>query len=98
MAAASRRWAGRVTLRSSRAWGTVSAGAFSPQPAPQPDQEVVGQQGHGGVVVPAAPAAHLVVIQAQVVFALANDDLHGPRWTTSQLRVAQEVAGGALHS
>ena len=27
--------------------------------------------------MPAVPAAHLVMIQAQVVFGLANDDLYG---------------------
>ena len=77
-AAASRRWAGSVALSSCRTWGTVSAGVFSPHPAAEPDEEVLRQEGHGGVVVPAAPAAHLVVVQPQLLLRLLDGLLNHP--------------------
>jgi hypothetical protein len=55
------------TSHDRRTWGTVSAGAFSPQPTAEPGEEALRQQGHGGVVVPADPAAHLVVVQPQLL-------------------------------
>src|SRR5947208_12683256 len=78
IAAGSRRWAGSVTLSRRRTWGTVSAGVFPPQPAAESDEEVLRQERHGGVVVPAAPAAHLVVVQAQLVLRLLDGLLHRP--------------------
>ena len=68
--AASSRRRGSTTRSSSRTWGTVSAGDFIPQLEPQPDQEVVGQEGHRQVMMPADPAPHLVVIHAQFALAL----------------------------
>src|SRR5262245_7543179 len=78
IARASRRWAGSVTLSRWRTWGTVSAGTFPPQPAAEPDEEALGQQGHGGVVVPAAPAPHLVVVQPEFLLGLLDGLLHRP--------------------
>src|SRR4051794_30689830 len=78
MAAASRRWAGSVTLSRWRTCGTVSAGVSPPQPVAEPDEEALRQQRHGGVVVPAAPAAHLVVVQPQLGLRLLDGLLHRP--------------------
>src|SRR3954466_4389372 len=78
IAVASRRWAGRVTLSRWRTWGTVSAGVFFPQPAAEPDEEVLRQQGHGGVVVPAAPAPDLVVVEPQLLLGLLDGLLDWP--------------------
>ncbi len=61
---------GRTTLSSRWAWGSVSAGAFFPPPALEPHEEEMGQDDQGRVMVPAAPGAHLVVAQAQVLLAL----------------------------
>jgi transcriptional regulator with XRE-family HTH domain len=44
----------------------------------QPHQEVMGQDHQGHVVVPAAPEAALVVVQAQLVLALGEAALNGP--------------------
>src|SRR5437773_12575120 len=63
--AASSRRRGSTTRSSSRTWGTVSAGDFFPQLEPQPDQEVVGQEGHRQMMMPADPAPHLVLIHAE---------------------------------
>ena len=68
--AASSRRRGSTTRSSSRTWGTVSAGDFFPPLKPQPDQEVVGQEGQRQVMVPADPAAHFVLIHAQFALAL----------------------------
>lgn len=45
---------------------------------PQADQEMMEQHRHGGVMMPARPATDLVVIQAQLAFALFNSTLHRP--------------------
>ncbi len=78
MATASRRRAGSVTPSRRRTWGTVSAGVFLPQPAAEPDEEPLRQQGHGGVVMPAAPAPYLVVVQPQFALRLFDGPLDRP--------------------
>ena len=75
---ASRGWAGSVTDSNTRTCGTVSAGAIPPQSAAQPHQEVLGQQRHRQVMMPAHPAAHLVVGQPHLVLALLDGLLHRP--------------------
>src|SRR5262249_55131210 len=52
---------------------TVSAGFFFAQPQPLQDQEPQGQQRQRHVVVPAVPAAHLVVAQADLPLALLQE-------------------------
>src|SRR5918992_1153922 len=95
IAAGSRRWAGSVTLSRWRTWGTVNAGVFSPQPAAEPDEEVLRQERHGGVVVPAAPAAHLVVVQPQLLLALLDRLLHRPAQPEQpDQRLRRGVRGG----
>src|SRR3954452_7448947 len=95
IAVASRRWAGRVTLSSGRTWGTVSAGVFFPQPAAEPDEEVLRQQGHGGVVVPAAPAAHLVMVEPAFVLRLLAGLLDRPAQAQQpDQRLGRGVGGG----
>src|SRR5438093_8736104 len=63
---------GKTTCNRRRTCGTVNAADFFSQKAALPHQEVMRQQGHGHVVVPAAPAAHLIVIHPH--FALAFQD------------------------
>src|SRR5436309_10613801 len=58
------------SVKTARTWGTVSAGVFSPQPQPFGLQEPQGQQRQRHVVVPAHPAAHLVVRQPDLLLAL----------------------------
>ncbi len=95
IAAASRRWAGRVTLSRCRTWGTVSAGVFSPQPTAEPAEEALRQQGHGGVVVPAAPAPDLVVVQSQLLLGLLAGLLHRPAQAQEPgQRLGRGVGGG----
>src|SRR5690349_7158142 len=95
MARASRRWAGSVTLRRRRTCGTVSAGEFSPQPGAQPDEEVLGEQGHGGVVVPAAPAAHLVLVEPELVLRFLYGLLDRPAQAQQpDQRLGRRVGGG----
>ncbi len=73
------RWRrGSVMLRSRRTWGSVSAGAFFPQVAAEPHQEMMGEQRHRQVMMPAAPGAHFVVIHAKFVFALLDGLLDRP--------------------
>src|SRR5438477_1542674 len=52
-------WSSSVKI--ARTWGTVTAGVFPPQPQPLGLQEPQGQKRQRHVVVPAHPAAHLVV-------------------------------------
>src|SRR6266487_6486302 len=73
---------GSTTAKSWRTWGTVSAGDFFPQPAPQPDQEVMRQQTQGEVVMPADPAADFVVVHAQFALALQDGRLDRPAHPT----------------
>src|SRR5438132_10397459 len=56
-------------------WG-VRAGVFFSQPASIQRQEPQGQQRQGHVVVPADPAAHLVVAQADLALAFLQNFLH----------------------
>src|SRR6266851_10249796 len=90
-ASASKCRLGRTTANNWRTWGTVSAGDFFPQPAPQPDQEVMCKQAHGQVVMPADPAAHFVVVHAQLPLALQDGRLDRPAHPTDpdQLGVGQ---------
>src|SRR3954451_11709097 len=95
IAAASRRRAGSVTASRRRTWGTVSAGASPPQPAPQPGEEPLRQEGHGRVVVPAAPAAHLVVVEPELFLALLDGLLHRPAQAQQpDQRLRRGVRGG----
>src|SRR5256885_10948551 len=73
---------GSTTTISWRTWGTVSAGDFFSQPTPQPNQEVMRQQAQGQVVVPADPAAHFVVVHAQVTLAFQDGPLDRPAHPT----------------
>src|SRR6266487_5614781 len=73
---------GSTTANSWRTWGTVSAGDFFPQLAPQPDQEVMRQQAQGQVVVPADPAADFVVVHAQLALALQDGRFDRPAHPT----------------
>src|SRR6202043_1096622 len=58
------------SVNTARTWGTVTAGVFSPQPQPLQLQEPQGQQGQRHVVLPAPPAAPLVVGQPHLLFAV----------------------------
>src|SRR4051812_48380195 len=60
-------------VKISRTCCTVSAGFFFPQPLPLQDQEPQCQQRQRHVVMPALPAAHLVVVQAYLTIALLED-------------------------
>ena len=60
-------WSSSVKI--ARTWGTVTAGVFPPQPQPLGLQEPQGQKRQRHVVVPAHPAAHLVVPQPHLPFA-----------------------------
>ena len=48
------------------------------QPLLKPNQEVVGEDNHGHVVVPAAPEAEFVVIHPQFSLSLGEACLNGP--------------------
>ncbi len=75
--AASSRRRGSTTRSSSRTWGTVSAGDFFPQLEPQPDQEVVGQEGQRQVMMPADPAPHFVMMSLfTVIYQQSGDFVH----------------------
>jgi hypothetical protein len=54
--AASRCCLGKTTCSTWHSCDTLRAADFFPQSEPRPDQEVVGQEGHGQVVMPAPPA------------------------------------------
>src|SRR4051812_1776006 len=58
----------RSWLKICRTWGGVTAGVFSPQPAPLQRQEPQRHKCQGHVVVPAHPATHFVVPQAALAF------------------------------
>src|SRR6266487_1233221 len=74
----SKRRLGSTTANSWRTWGTVSAGDFFPQPAPQPEPGSDRQQTQGEVVMPADPAAHFVVVHPQFALALQDGRLDRP--------------------
>src|SRR6266508_6482007 len=75
---ASRCRLGKTTCNSRRTCGTVKAAAFFPQLAALPDQEVMRQQSHGTMVVPAAPRAYLILIHPHFALALQDGQLHRP--------------------
>src|SRR5262249_35110194 len=60
-------------LNTSRSCATVNAGLFFPQPPPLDRQEPQRQQRQRHVVVPAHPAAHLVLTQTPLPLALLQD-------------------------
>src|SRR5579883_2400810 len=78
VAAASSRRAGRTTVSNRRTWGTVSESPFFRQPQAEADQEVMGQQRHGHMVVPADPAPHLVMIHPELALAFFDRPLDRP--------------------
>ena len=49
-----------------------------PQPVAQPQRGALGHERHGGVVVPAAPAPRLVVVEPQLPLAFLDGLLHRP--------------------
>src|SRR5215210_3580734 len=69
---------GKTACSNTRTCGTVSAADFFSQPAALPDQKVMRQQRQRRVMVPAYPAAHLVVVQPTLPFALLDPRLHTP--------------------
>src|SRR5215210_695171 len=69
---------GKTTCNSRRTCGTVNAADFSPHPATLPDQEVMRQQRHGHMVVPAFPTAHLIVIHPDFTLAFQDRQLDRP--------------------
>src|SRR6266498_4485735 len=69
---------GRITCNRRRTCATVIAAAFFPQMAALADQEVMCQQRHRHVMVPAAPRAYLIVVHPQLALAFLNRRLHWP--------------------
>src|SRR5438093_450734 len=64
------------SVNTARTCGTVTAGVFPPQPQPLHLQEPQRQQRQRHVVVPAHPAAHLVMPQPHLALALLQQLLH----------------------
>src|SRR5215213_10164136 len=69
---------GNVTCNRCRTCGTVNAADFFSHPAALADQEVMRQQRHRHMVLPAAPRAHLIVIHSHFTLAFLNCCLHRP--------------------
>jgi len=64
----------------------------------QPHQEMMREQRHGRVVVPAHPAADFVVIQAQLALAFFNDRLDGPAPGRHARQRGQRRVGGGIRA
>jgi len=86
---------GRTTWSRARTWGTVTAGLSPPQAQARLDEEVMRQETQGDVMMPADPAPHLVVVEADLAFALLNAPLHRPaRRAALGQRLLGEVGRG----
>src|SRR5437867_13286196 len=68
----------KLICTSRRTCGTVTAADCFPQKAALPHQEVMRQQRHGHLVMPAAPVAHLILIHAHFALALLDRRLDRP--------------------
>src|SRR5947209_17048312 len=64
------------SVKIARTCAPVIGGVFFPQPPPLQLQKPQGQQRQRHVVVPARPAAHLVVVQPHLLAALPQQLLH----------------------
>src|SRR3954452_22695947 len=64
------------SVNTARTCGTVTAGVFPPPPQPLHLQEPQRQQRQRHVVVPAHPAAHLVVPKPYLLLAFFQQPLH----------------------
>jgi len=86
---------GSATWSRARTWGTVRAGLPPPQAQAGLDEDVMRQETQGDVMMPADPAPHLVVVEADFAFALLDAALHRPtRRRAPGQRLLREVGGG----
>src|SRR6266851_8782701 len=82
VAAVKVRW-GKTAVSKQRTRGTVSVAPFFAQSSLHADQEVVRQQRQGQMMMPADPAAHFVMVHAQLAFALLDRRLDRPAHPTA---------------
>src|SRR6266540_4523382 len=69
---------GSTTCNRRRTCGTVNAAAFFSQSTALSDQEVMRQQAHRHVMVPAEPPSHLVMIHTHYALTLQYRGLYRP--------------------
>src|SRR6266511_2134605 len=72
----------KTTCNRRRTCGTVKAAVFFPQPAALPHQEVMREQRHRHMLVPATPRAHLIVIHPDFALAFQDGRLDWPAHPT----------------